>query len=545
MLLAWLLPLKVIILLGSEGIPRYFPASLMEIDRDSLIIGLSAATVSFYALHLLAERVVNKTTTSATNRLLARSQKMVLFEGQSEMAANAYQRYSRALAGAAFIVAASALLVTLYPTAATVLAVYGVGSLALIRVLHGFSRSFREKVESRPGATVNLLGGIGFFLVFASIVSDFIFWSPPGLLIGIVALLLTRQTISRLTGIVTDIDGLQRQRLKLDALFFHGRVLLPERKDDARSIWPLVRHERRDEWVRPLLEEVCGQEPAHPRYQWLQLGTPNVASFGVWDDSAGNQGNLIKLYQGNRSALALHEASLLMERPEYLPAPVLVEATYIQRFHAHVYELPQGSPLPRRQVKKASERVGTALLAATPPLVLVRRYERSRPMLWQRLSVSTLDWLRVAADSEEARQSIDELVNRVGQVQRMLQNLPLVIVNTEINLDTLWIPDGNDAQPLVLSWGNWTMEPVGAGWPVQVNALKRLTDGLSTAAAHRPALRDVDPVHAELSALCFMLEKHCARQRFLYAMELLPGILERVDAVEQSSDSGSVDWASG
>jgi hypothetical protein len=470
---------------------------------------------------------------------------MVLFEGQNEMAANAYQRYSRALAGAVFVFAALGLLVTLYPPAASVLAVYGLSSLVLIRLVHGFSRSFREQVESRLGATVNLLGGIGFFMVFAFIVADFIFWSPPGLLVGIVALLLTRQTISRLTGIVTDIDALQRQRLKLDALFFHGRVLLPERKDDARSIWPLVRHERRGEWVRPLLEEVCGQTPAQPRYQWLQLGTPNVATFGVWDDSADDQGNLIKLYQGNRSALALHEASLLMERPEQLPAPALVGATYIQRFHAHVYDLPQGAPVTRRQVKKASERARTALLAAAPPSALVRRYERSRPMLWQRLNVSTLDWLRVAADSEDASDSIDDLANRLGAVQRLLQDLPLVIANPEINLETLWMPLENDERPLVLSWGNWTMEPVGAGWPVQANALERLPYALAAAAAHRPALRDVHPVHAELSALCFVLEKHCAHQRLLYAMELLPGILERVDAVEQSSDSGSVDWASG
>ncbi len=55
MLLAFFLPLKVIILLGSDGIPRYFPPAFEQFDRDALIVWLSIATVAFYALYLLAD----------------------------------------------------------------------------------------------------------------------------------------------------------------------------------------------------------------------------------------------------------------------------------------------------------------------------------------------------------------------------------------------------------------------------------------------------------------------------------------------------------
>ena len=43
MLLAFFLPLKVIILLGSSRIPRYFPESWKSFDHDQLVITLAVA----------------------------------------------------------------------------------------------------------------------------------------------------------------------------------------------------------------------------------------------------------------------------------------------------------------------------------------------------------------------------------------------------------------------------------------------------------------------------------------------------------------------
>ena len=57
-LLAFFLPLKVVILLGSEGFPRYFPQAWAAYDRDMLVASLCAATEVFYVLHWLADRII-------------------------------------------------------------------------------------------------------------------------------------------------------------------------------------------------------------------------------------------------------------------------------------------------------------------------------------------------------------------------------------------------------------------------------------------------------------------------------------------------------
>src|SRR5699024_6821580 len=105
-MLASFIPLKVVIMLGSDGIPRYFPASFAQLDRDVLIAELSVGMLGFFVLHLLAEKSIAWVTGISTSRLLEKSQKLVLFENQDELAANAYHRYSRALASGVFILLA-------------------------------------------------------------------------------------------------------------------------------------------------------------------------------------------------------------------------------------------------------------------------------------------------------------------------------------------------------------------------------------------------------------------------------------------------------
>jgi hypothetical protein len=77
LLLAFVLPLKVILLLGSEGIPRYFPEQFRAFDRESLILALSALALVLYVVHLFAERLIGVCVAGGSRKLLLRSRKMV------------------------------------------------------------------------------------------------------------------------------------------------------------------------------------------------------------------------------------------------------------------------------------------------------------------------------------------------------------------------------------------------------------------------------------------------------------------------------------
>ena len=120
MLLAFFLPLKVIILLGSSRIPRYFPESWKSFDHDQLVITLAVAAAGFYLLALLSERILAMLATKGAQRLLDKSRKITMFRNQKTITKNAYLKYSSGLAGLVFSILAFIFLGVLYPNLAIV-----------------------------------------------------------------------------------------------------------------------------------------------------------------------------------------------------------------------------------------------------------------------------------------------------------------------------------------------------------------------------------------------------------------------------------------
>lgn len=527
-LLASFMPLKVVILLGSEGIPRYFPPQFAQINRDALIGALSVATLACFLLYLLAEKLITQITEHGTKRLLLKSHKLVLFENQDEIAANAYQRYSRALAGGVFVTLALGGLGVFYPAITVVMLGYVALSLLVMMLLQQVSAGFRERLETRLIPTLNLFSGIGFFIAFGYLVADFIFWTPPGVIIAIVSLLASRQIMQRLAGGIGDVAMLQGQRAKLDALFFHGRVLLPQQQRADKTMWPLLKPSQRNNWLRLVLTELTDRTPDKLESTWHQLGLPNVAGLRV---QADGECYLVKLFETNRSSLALHEATLLAENLQNLPAPRWIGATKVQRYQCVLYALPAGEHPTLRRAKKALAQTKTRLLVVEPSPTLIQRFQRSRPMLWQRLDSTFWERLKVAANGTHQYETVAQFLSRLPALMQELRTLPLAIVNPENHQDALWIQE--DGVPVLTNWGAWSLEPIGAGWLDKPERLPLLAPALVKAAEQRTALSSVSTKQSELAALAFALERECNRQRFVQALELLPLLLERLTPLEE------------
>lgn len=524
-LLASFLPLKVVILLGSEHIPRYIPDVFARMGLNPLIIALSAATVGFFLLVLLAERLIDWTTDRATRRILKQSQKMVLFENQDESAANGYQRYSRALAGGVFVLLGLLGFLYVYPAIFGVMLAYSALALGVTLLLYRTSDSFREQLENKPLPKLKLIGGVGFFATFSYLIADFMLLAPPSFIVAIVSLLASRQIFQQATNATADLVALQKQRLKLDALFFHGKALFPEKLREDKTLWPLLQPQRREDWIRPVLAELLGREPGELETSWRQLGIPNVAALKVLE---GDNAYLLKLFEHNRSALALHESTLMGESLQSLPGLPWIGATLVGKHHCLVYSLPAGETPPPHQIKELAIPLKTQLLAASPPETLALRFRRSRPMVWQRLQEMSWERLQLTADTSRQQNEINTFLEQLPALLQELKSLPLALFNPDMQPDSFWLPE--DGPPLLINWGRWSLEPVGSGWPSQLLSL--LEPALAEAAKQRPSLARFSPVKAELAALAFALEQECNRHCFVQALELLPLLLERLSLCE-------------
>ncbi|MFO7908026.1 MAG: hypothetical protein R6U98_35620 [Pirellulaceae bacterium] len=530
-LLAFFLPLKVVIILASEGTPSYFPPFLAELGRNAVIGLLSAGTAAFFLLHLLAESLISWTTDRGTRRLLTKSRKMVVFEHQDEVAASAYQRYSRALAGGIFIALSLLGLARFYPAMTVILIGYGILTLAVFVMLHGTCPAFRERLESRLLPTLNLAGGIGFFVAFGYLVMDFTLWGASGVIIAIVSLLLSRQVMLRATALINDLAVLQGQRTKLDVLFFHGKVLLSPENPLSKTLWPLLDPQQREKWVAPVLAAVLATAPDRIRSEWHQLGAPNIAGLKVW---ANDNSYLLKLFEVNRSSLAMHEATLMEAAATALPALPWIGRTRVQQFHCLVYALPGGAPPTLSEARKCTITTWARLIAVEPPAALVQRYQRSKPMIWQRLDAPTLSRLHVAANTPEEYGQVQAFFAQRPALKQELRTMPLVIINPDVSTDSLWLLDSGE--PVIKNWWGWSLEPVGSGWPEQAQHLERLGAALQEATKTRASLASILPERAELASLTFALERACIRQRYADAVALLPSLLRRLDILKAASE---------
>mgnify|MGYP003556582637 CR=1 FL=1 len=495
LLIAFLLPLKVVILLGSDGLPNYYPQALSGMGRDALIIWLSLASVAFYGLNLLADQLVKTTANRGASHLLASTGKLMLFENQDEIASNAYKQFTSALAGSVFVALAILLMLWIYPLIPLLLGIY----LALIILLVAFAAAqptLRMRLEKHLVTFIGIATSVAFLLSFVGIVADFLIGTPPALTPAIVALLLSRQLTNKVKTSTTSLNKLLQHRSQIEALFFHRQILQKD-ASTAKTIWPLLLPEQRKTWAPQVLATVAGSEWAAPvRISWWPLREQNIAALHC--EYHDRPGIILKLFEHNRTRQALHEATLLSVPPLNLPAPILLGATMLGGFHCHVLQLPQGA----RQITEISARqhlqLLNSLLAVQPASELIARYCRSHPLLSQRINENLLQ--RLDAIAPEGLPALIELRQQVDHWHSALHAMPPGFC---VKPEAGSLLETRDGEVLLLHWGNWSLEPCGYGWPTGPEDLQ----ALSTATQQREELAATTTDQLQLVALSAALER--------------------------------------
>lgn len=517
------LPLKVIILLGSERMPHYFPPSFQALGRDTLVVLLSVATIGFFLLTLLASKLIDVVTARASETLLAKSHKLTLFENQDEVAASGYQRYSSALAGLVFVGLALVGIGYFYPSMSLAVSGYIASVFLLFLLLARFLSGFSDYLEDKLSYFVSLTSNLGFFFVFAYLVLEFVLWTPPGFIIVVVSLLLSRQIFSRINGFVMGVYGLNKQKQKLNALFFHGKQLISSPVGSKqKNIWTFLHPEVRDSWLIPLLAEI--EEPLAyadtVKLSWMDSSQPDTPHLLVTCESKGRF-FLVKLYEKNRTALAKHEATLLLDPPSGLPSPRLLLVTGLEKLVCHVYELEVGLLMTNKASKYASQQLSYQLALVSSPAGLENRYLRSKPLITERLTSSLVDKVKVATNDLCQLIIVDQFIAELPEIESRLGKLPLAIVNPNL-IHGIWLEDEGRSQ-VAVNWEKWSLEPLGAG--ISQDKVDDFLDFISNDDAYKNIYKDLDLDSIRLAALALELERLVNKQQLSLAFEMIESML--------------------
>jgi hypothetical protein len=528
LLIGFLLPLKVVLLLGSDHVPAYFPAFLREWGRDWLIVILSAASVLFYLLHLLSGKFVEISSVAASGRLLLKSKKMALFDNQDEIASKGYQRYTQSLAGVCFVSICLVGMFFLYSKLALVIILYiALGFVSVVFFLSVFS-SLAEKFSRSLGTLSKVIGSVGFLVAFGFIVFDHLVGEAPGLLTSVVSLILARQLYGRASGVIGDIHGLYSQKAQLSALFFHGQVFHPPIKSEQRGIWSLLEPNARKAWLRALLQEAAGRTVQNIGMEWCDIGVPDVYCFLVSGQAERFEKTfLIKLFNANRNAWAKHEATLLTGEHR-LPSLPLVSVTVVEGLHCHVFDATGYSPCGKSETSRVLPDFRASLSECMPSEGLAAAYIRTRPLVWQRLDDSMVLRVQYLLDAKVDGALVERLIDALPVIEKELKALPLALSLPDIRPGMLW--KGPDGRYLLSHWSRWDLEPLGSRWPYADDREQHLEDQLGRVQVKRPDCKSVTVSQVRLSALFTELEVRIQRGRYGDAYLLMSPILFRLQA---------------
>ena len=222
----YFLPIKIVILLGSETAPAYLPPLLKGIDKTALIIGLSLLTVIFYALYLGAGLVASRYSRAGARALMKRCADPARFKTQLPLAARAFSRFTRGLADAVFALIVATALFCMYPFLLTISLAYCAVTVSVLIALNNRSKRVHSILSRHPITVADTFCSVGFLVTFAFIIVDFLCLTPPHLYIALIALILMRQGFSRLKVLAQDILYLRTHAPNINQMLLYPPAAL-------------------------------------------------------------------------------------------------------------------------------------------------------------------------------------------------------------------------------------------------------------------------------------------------------------------------------
>lgn len=516
MLISSMMPLKVIMLLGSPIVPKYFPNSWQSIPRDMLIVYLAIASVGFFVLYLLSEKVISIYAQKGANKILKNNQKVVLFENQDTQAQKYYTIQSKSLADIVFFILAWIGLGVLYPLLGLIIGLFLVFSY--VGFFYGYKiPKYQKKIDEELHILLDLLKGIGFFIVFAFILGSFLgdFYAP-NIIVALIAVLLIRQMFGQLRGAVRSVVNLYKARLKVNSLFFYGHTQIKISHDKKDPFWNLLEKQHHKKWIPAIFTEILDEEVKYIQSSWYKLNIKNIAILEITVlQKAQEQKYFVKIFNKNITSQAIHEASFLETNKENKLSLKFIGTTTLEEFHINIFEDKGYKELTQKEFGASHHDIRLHLMDLEINSELKDRYTRSHPYLYKRISKQMIEKLSIVAKDDEVNmimlfeKSFDSILNT-------LQKSSLQIINPHLTKFNLI--KQNDEKISLIHWGAWKIDLLGVDYPIDVNSIKILKE------RYKSETENIDEI--VLTAFMSQFEKLYNGENFTAIMELLPRILE-------------------
>lgn len=464
------LPLKVIILVGSEGVPRYL-RSFLDPDARELAIGfLLALTIIAFAVTYAARGLADYLSRIGGGRALARANLMALPSREQSLAPTVYAQICNLASSIAFVVLAMGLLAWIAPVVAAtqllcVLLEFGLTVLLLDRSGRQPPHALGRRIAKNTGGYLEILSTVNLLVGFIALLLVLVFDSSSQFVLMLLAFLLLRRTLQLVKKAINQLIRLAEKRNQFDPLIFRrAKASEPTEAESQAAFREVFAKTGREALSVELLGSPESELTLETR--WQDPSRSGVYQFSI----LARQGEQIARYYdevvfaAGSVHLLEHEEFLFtyMHRGALLAPEVLARAAH----HDYTVQVRDGlsGQRPSKQAwPQLHQQVIARLWCAKLPRRLIKAYFSARRSLDERLSREQLSRARVAVDDADEAEVLAALEAALPGILARTRDMPRAIYNPAVTPANCKMDDAG--APYILSWWYWAIEPIGFGLP--------------------------------------------------------------------------------
>jgi hypothetical protein len=494
--ISFILPLKILLLAGSEGIPHYLTGLISPEDKKIFILLLAFGAVATFILHLAMEKVFQSAVIKGAFLLTQKANKFTLFNNQSDQAKQYFLKLCASagsvLLALTFFSLGMALNFMLFTASAVLLIIE-------FLLLHQIGKKWHQAtsyLQSQTGlnTTLKRISAFNFLFGFAFLLIQLLGGSQQNLLLSVVSMLLLRQITSRVEAIISDGVKLWNDRIKINILYFSSsRHQLASNATTKRIISSLT-PEARALWFPIVIGDALGTDVKHVESYWIDPPTIDVSTFHVRcadNDDSSITDYFIKIYGKGKLQAAIHEQTLF-ESIHPLPcAPTYLGESQIKNGKILVFKGLSGNTPTYPQMAKETPRLQNCLLGLTLKSDFVDKSQRTRPAFFHLLNEEFIKPLFIAAVTNKDVALVENFLAMIPKYRLELSQLPLAIINPDLNFRNAHLTD--DGKIIITHWARWHIEPAGSSLQTGRFNLNTVTALLEDLATQRTEYHSVTP----------------------------------------------------
>lgn len=526
-MLAFFLPLKVVLLAGSDGVPRYFQFFIDPSDKEFWILLLSLGAVGLYLLTLLLDALIKSLSESGGAEVLQGANEIAVASRHREEVKGYFSRFSGIAANLLVVALGYTALGAINPMLVTVLLALVVLQYIFTAVVVRYGNSLNpgrlsRMVKFRLHSYLDILSSINFLAGFFVLLIPFLLYGVGNLLVAILSILLMRQTSGAFKGVATATTDLWKKRLEVDPMVFKHRQQMRKEQAVSINLRQAFAKEVREQVVEDYIEHQSGIGEKRLESLWEDSTVKGIYTFHL---VRGGQHWLQRVFP-KRQLHLLENEQFLFEKLSRgaLCAPAEVARFAVGPFECHVVEYGEGGGVSQVQWASFLPSLLQHYWSIGVPESLLGAYISSRQTLEGRLTSEFLRRIEIALDTSQDIKVYEDLIRKLPKVKQTISMVPLYIYNPELVRNN--VVNNSLGNPLVISWGRWSVEHIGVSVPKSISR-DQLEGILAKVIKERKIPSgSLTLDHVDLVSFARELEKEVAQGNYKAALRLAESIVE-------------------